>query len=434
MNTLNPSAFIARDDETNKNDDIKYSIKRSKLEGTVKVSGAKNSVLRLLAASILTSDTLELSNYPASLRDAQVHLGMLEALGKRCDVSDEHCVIHQDESLNSYLDWNGRSIRNTLLILGALVAKTGSGAVPLPGGCKLGERKYDLHVMILETLGARVFDDDTHLQAEAENGLIGADIVLPMRSTGATENAILCGSLAKGKTTIWGPHIRPEIIDLIDMLNKMGADIKVFGQERIEINGVESLSGTSHRVIPDNMEALTWMIGATLTGGDIEIIDFPFDHLDVPLAFLRESGTEYYRKDNSVIVRGGRCYPVEISTGPYPGINSDMQPLFAIYGALAKGESRIIDLRFPGRYVYAEELAKMGVQFEVEDNLLKIKGGTKLAGNTVRATDLRAGIALTLAGCVADEETILEEAWQVERGYNQFVEKIRLLSGNVQII
>ncbi len=434
MNTLNPSAFIARDDETNKNDDIKYSIKRSKLEGTVKVSGAKNSVLRLLAASILTSDTLELSNYPASLRDAQVHLGMLEALGKRCDVTEEHCVIHQDESLKSFLDWNGRSIRNTLLILGALVAKTGSGAVPLPGGCKLGERKYDLHVMILETLGARVYDDDTHLQAEAENGLIGADIVLPMRSTGATENAILCGSLAKGKTTIWGPHIRPEIIDLIDMLNKMGADIKVFGQERIEINGVETLSGTSHRVIPDNMEALTWMIGATLTGGDIEIIDFPFDHLDVPLAFLRESGTEYYRKDNSVIVRGGRCYPVEISTGPYPGINSDMQPLFAIYGALAKGESRIIDLRFPGRYVYAEELAKMGVQFDVEDNLLKIKGGTKLAGNTVRATDLRAGIALTLAGCVADGETILEEAWQVERGYNQFVEKIRLLSGNVQII
>lgn len=434
MNISSPSAFIARDDETNKNDDIKYSIKRSKLEGTVKVSGAKNSVLRLLAASILTSDTLELSNYPASLRDAQVHLGMLEALGKRCDVSDEHCVIHQDESLNSYLDWNGRSIRNTLLILGALVAKTGSGAVPLPGGCKLGERKYDLHVMILETLGARVFDDDTHLQAEAENGLIGADIILPMRSTGATENAILCGSLAKGKTTIWGPHIRPEIIDLIDMLNKMGADIKVFGQERIEINGVESLSGTSHRVIPDNMEALTWMIGATLTGGDIEIIDFPFDHLDVPLAFLRESGTEYYRKDNSVIVRGGCCYPVEISTGPYPGINSDMQPLFAIYGALAKGESRIIDLRFPGRYVYAEELAKMGVQFEVEDNLLKIKGGTKLAGNTVRATDLRAGIALTLAGCVADGETILEEAWQVERGYNQFVKKIRSLSGNVQII
>ncbi len=425
MNTSSPSKFIARDDETNQNDSIKYSIKRSKLEGTVKVSGAKNSVLRLLAASILSSDKLELSNYPASLRDAQVHLGMLEALGKRCDVTEEHCVIHEAENLNSYLDWNGRSIRNTLLILGALVARTGSGAVPLPGGCKLGERKYDLHVMILETLGARVFDSDTHLQAEAENGLVGADIVLPMRSTGATENAILCGSLAKGKTTIWGPHIRPEIIDLIDMLNKMGADIKVFGQERIEINGVESLSGTSHRVIPDNMEALTWMIGATLTGGDIEIIDFPFDHLDVPLAFLRESGTEYYRKDNSVIVRGGRCYPVEISTGPYPGINSDMQPLFAIYGALAKGESRIIDLRFPGRYVYAEELAKMGVQFDVEDNLLKIKGGTKLAGNTVRATDLRAGIALTLAGCVADGETILEEAWQVERGYNQFIEKIR---------
>ena len=428
------SRFIAYDNETNQNEAIQYSIKRSKLEGSVKVSGAKNSVLRLLAASLLSCENLELDNYPASLRDAQVHLGMLEALGKRCEVNDDHCVIYEEQKISSHLEWKGRSIRNTLLILGALTARTGAGSVPLPGGCKLGDRKYDLHVMLLEKLGARVFESETHLKAEAENGLIGADIVLPMRSTGATENAILCGTLAKGKTTIWGPHIRPEIIDLIDMLNKMGANILVFGQERIEIEGVATLSETRHRVIPDNMEALTWMIGATLTGGDIEIQDFPFNHLDIPLTFLRESGTEYYIKDSSVIVRGGTCYPVEISTGPYPGINSDMQPLFAIYGALANGESRIIDLRFPGRYVYAEQLAKMGVKFEVEDNLLKIHGGTPLAGSTVKATDLRAGIALTLAGCVADGETILEDAWQVERGYDRFVEKIKNLNGNVHII
>lgn len=434
MSNIPTSQYIVRGDETNQKDNIKYAVTRSRLEGTVKVSGAKNSVLRLLAASLLTDGNVELTNYPASLRDAQVHLGMLEALGKSCEVSEDRCVIKESDGVQSELNWEGRSIRNTLLILGALTARTGSGSVPLPGGCKLGDRKYDLHVMLLERLGARVYDNDTHLKAEAENGLIGADIVLPMRSTGATENAILCGCLAKGKTTIWGPHIRPEIMDLIAMLNAMGAKIQVFGQERIEIEGVEALSGTTHRVIPDNMEALTWMIGATLTGGDIEIQDFPLDHLDVPLSFLRESGTEYYVNGNNVIVRGGTCYPVEISTGPYPGINSDMQPLFAVYGALAKGESRIIDLRFPGRYVYAEELAKMGMEFAVEDNLLKIKGGTNLACADVHATDLRAGIALTLAGCVADGETIVNEAWQVERGYDQFISKMKQLNANIKII
>ncbi len=434
MSKMLHSQFIARDDETNQKDNIKYAITRSKLEGSVKVSGAKNSVLRLLAASLLTAGDLELTNYPASLRDAQVHLGMLEALGKTCDVTEDRCVIKESNGIQSELNWNGRSIRNTLLILGALTARTGAGSVPLPGGCKLGDRKYDLHVMLLERLGARVYDSDTHLKAEAPNGLVGADIVLPMRSTGATENAILCGCLAKGKTTIWGPHIRPEIIDLIAMLNAMGADIQVYGQERIEIVGKEGVSGANHRVTPDNMEALTWMIGATLTGGDIEIQDFPLDHLDVPLTFLRESGTEYYVNGNNVIVRGGKCYPVEISTGPYPGINSDMQPLFAVYGALAKGESRIIDLRFPGRYVYAEELAKMGMAFEVDENLLKIKGGTNLAGADVRATDLRAGIALTLAGCVADGETVVNDAWQVERGYDRFIEKMKMLNANISII
>ncbi len=434
MTNFEPSRFIERDNDAQNHERIKYAIKRSKLEGSVKISGAKNSVLRLLAASLLTAEKLDLTNYPASLKDAQIHLGMLEALGKKCVATEDRCIIAEGEKPQSHLHWNGRSIRNTLLILGALTARTGAASVPFPSGCKLGERRHDLHVMVLEALGARISESETHLIAEAPNGLIGAEIVLPMRSTGATENAVICATLAQGKTTIWGPHIRPEIIDLIEMLNKMGAKIKVFGQERIDVDGVEGLSGTQHRVIPDNMEALTWMIGATLTGGDVEIQDFPAHHLDVPLAFLRESGAQYSLEGDIMRVRGGTCYPVDISTGPYPGINSDMQPLFAVYAAMAKGESRIIDLRFPGRYVYAEQLAKMGVQFSVEDNLLKIQGGNVLSGADVRATDLRAGIALALAGCVADGETVLSDAWQVERGYDRFVEKIQTLNGNVQII
>lgn len=411
-----------------------YLVRRSRLEGRVKVSGAKNSVLRLLAASLLTSETVEILNYPAGLLDAQVHIAMLEKLGKTCIVAGDSLVIREDHGVVSELVWPGRSIRNTLLILGALTARTGRGSVPFPGGCKLGERKYDLHVSLLETLGARVFESETHLIAEAPDGLVGGDIYLPIRSTGATENAIICGTLARGLTTVWNPHIRPEIMDLIAMLRKMGAEISVFGQERIEIRGGEGLTGVRHSVIADNMEALTWLVGASITQGDVEIEGFPVKDLEVPLIHLKESGAKFYIGPDSVIVRGGSCYPVEISTGAYPGINSDMQPLFAAFGAMSRGESKIIDLRFPGRYLYAEQMGKMGLSYRVEDNLLRIQGGTQLVGASVTALDLRAGIALTLAGMVAEGETVVRDAWQIERGYDRFIEKAQMLGGSVQPI
>lgn len=407
------------------------AVSASRLEGKVRVSGAKNAVLRQLAASLLTAEPVELTNYPAHLLDAQIHVGMLEALGKDVTVTGDSVRITEGSAPPSMLEWEGRSIRNTLLILGALIARTGAGSVPLPGGCQLGDRKYDLHVMLLERLGAAVREEDGRLVAQAPSGLVGTDIPLPIRSTGATENALLCGALARGTTTVWNPHIRPEIIDLIAMLRAMGASITVYGQERIEIEGCERLRGTTHRVIPDNMEALTWLIAAVATGGDIEIEDFPTAHLEVPLAFLQESGAVTYQGGTRMIVRGGACYPVDISTGPYPGINSDMQPLFAVYGALSRGTSKIIDLRFPGRYAYADELAKLGVRHRVDGNILTIDGGATLVGAEVRALDLRAGIALALAGLVAEGQTVITDAWQIARGYDRFVEKLTALGGHV---
>ena len=411
-----------------------YLVEKSCLHGTVSISGAKNSVLRLLAASLLTSGRIEITNYPATLLDAKIHVGMLEYLGKQCSVSGTSISIIEKEPPKKILQWNDRSIRNTLLILGALVARTGEGAVPIPGGCQLGDRKFDLHEMLLKRLGAEVWIENCMLCAKAENGLIGNEIYLPIRSTGATENSIICGTLAKGTTRVWNPHIRPEILDLIQFLKSMGANITVYGQEHIEINGVTNLSGTSHRVIPDNMEAITWLIAAVITGGDLEIINFPFGDLEVPLIHLRESGAKYYHGPNSLIVRGGRPYPVEISTGPYPGINSDMQPLFAIYGACAKGESKIVDLRFPDRYGYAEELGKMGMRFEREGNILRIDGGNPLHGASVQALDLRAGVALTLAGLIAEGTTNIADAWQVERGYDNFVKKLQSVGGNISYV
>lgn len=404
------------------------------LQGVVRVAGAKNSALRLLAASLLTPDRITLTRYPAALLDARLHVDMLERLVKSTQVASDRIDIEEGRPLDTDLPWQGRSIRNTLLILGALTARLGAGRVPLPGGCKLGERKYDLHVLLLERLGAHIWEEGDYLCAEAPGGgLVGADIHLPLRSTGATENAILCGTLARGTTRVWNPHIRPEILDLIALLRKMGARIRVFGQEHIEITGVDGLTGAEHRVIADNMEAVTWLVGAVMTGGDVEIRGFPFADLEVVLAHLTAAGALMYRNADTLIVRGGTCYPIEISTGPHPGINSDVQPILAAWAARARGESRIIDLRFPGRYGYACEMARMGLHHEVRGDMLVLHGsGGRLNGAQVRALDLRAGAALALCGLVAEGETVIDDAWQIGRGYVDFAEKLQALGARAE--
>lgn len=411
----------------------KIIIGKSTLSGRVKVSGAKNSVLRLLAASLLTRGTIELTNYPEQLLDAAIHVEMLEMLGKHCEVSPGRVIITESKGISSELKWDGRSIRNTLLILGALVARTGYGAVPLPGGCKLGERAYDIHEMLLQRLGAKVSEKDGYLIAEAPSGgLIGTDIFLPIRSTGATENAILAGSLAKGVTRIWNPHVRPEIVDLAGFINKLGGNVIIHGQEHIEVHGREELSGGAHAVMPDNMEALTWLIAAVVSGGDVEIENFPVKDVEVALIHLRDSGAKYYIGESGLIVRGGRCLPLEVSTGPHPGINSDVQPILAAYAACAKGESKITDLRFLGRYGYADEMRKMGVNSSTDGYALRIDGGARLIGAEVTALDLRAGAALAVCALAAEGETIISDAWQIERGYNGFMEKLISLGANAK--
>lgn len=411
----------------------KIIVKKSRLQGKVTLSGAKNSALKLLAASLLTDEDIYIDNFPLGITDAQIHIQMLEKLGKVCVPGKNTITISFGGPLKDALAWEGRSIRNTLLIFGALLTRFGKAKVPLPGGCTIGNRKYDLHQMLLEKLGARIWEEDCYLCGEAPNGLEGTDIFLPIRSTGATENSIIAGCLALGSTIVWNPHIRPEILDLIDFLRTMGAKIEVQGNESIRIQGVDKLKGTKHTVIPDNMEAMTYFIASVITGGDVEIDNFPFSNLEVPLIHLRESGAKFYRGENNIIVRGGECYPVEISTGPYPGINSDMQPLFAVYALCANGQSKITDLRFPERYGYVEELKNMGADMKAVNNFLVINGGKKLQGANVTALDLRCGAALILAGLVAQGETIIGNFEQVMRGYENIVTKLLPIHCNITI-
>ena len=410
-------------------------VKRSILNGEVAISGAKNSSLRLLAATLLTDGDIKLIDVPTGILDFKIHVEMLEVLGKKVLIQDDTALV-TEESISNSLEWNGRSIRNTLLILGALLTRTGYGKVPLPGGCKLGERSYDLHVMAMEQMGATVWEEEGYLLAKSDGRLFGTEIKLPFRSTGATENSIIMATLAKGQTRIWNPHIRPEILDLVNMLKKIGAKIIVNGQESIVVHGVEKLHGIEYACIPDNMEALTFAIAAAVTGGEIEIHNFPLDHLEIPMIYLRESGLKYYVSSDrkSIIVKKSNLYPIEIATGPYPTLNSDMQPLFSVYGLVAKGESKIVDLRFPGRYDYTLELNKMGAKTEIDGDMLRIYGGNNLTGSTVKALDLRAGAALMLAGMIAEGETIIENFEQVERGYEHIIGKMKILSGEIDVL
>lgn len=412
----------------------KVLIKKSKLIGNVKISGAKNSALKLLVASLLTDEEVVISNFPSTLEDIKINLEMFDVLNKRYLLNNNTIKILPEEfPVNNNLLWDKRSIRNTLLILGALTARTGHAKVPLPGGCKIGHRGYDLHQMILEKFGAEVHYQDNYIIADSKNRLQGTEIFLPLKSTGATENAILVSCLAYGRSRVWNPHMRPEILELIYFLKEMGANIEVRGQESIIIEGVNKLNGANFRVMPDNIEALTYLIGSVITEGDVEIIDFPFNHLEVPLIFLRESGARFYKGSNSLIARGGNCYPLELSTGPYPGINSDMQPLFSVFALCAKGNSKIIDLRFPSRFSYLEELARMGAEYRIENNIA-IVTGSRLRGTTVKAVDLRGGASLLLAGMIAEGDTIIEDFEQVLRGYDNCIEKIQSLGGQIEEI
>jgi len=415
---------------------MKAIVNKSILNGEITVSGAKNNALKLVVASILTNKDVVIQNAPVSILDLQVQLSMLSKIGKTIIINDTNVSIKEKDIIQTELLWDERSIRTTLLLLGCLLTRKNKGKIPLPGGCKLGERKYDIHVDIMKKLGATVWEEGEYLCAESNGRLVGCELHLPIRSTGATENGILMGCLAQGKTKIWNPHIRPEIIDMVDFLNKMGAKIIVNGQESIEIEGVDELGGVMHSCIPDNMEALTFAIAAAITGGNVEIHNFPFHHLEIPMIHLRESGMKYYKSEdnNSLIVKKGEIYPVEIATGPYPAINSDMQPLFAAFGLFANGVSKIIDLRFTGRYGYANEFNKLGACTRINGDFLIIDGGTKLRGGTTTALDLRAGAALVLLGLKNKETTTINSFEQVLRGYDSFIEKLQSVGVKIELM
>lgn len=405
---------------------------KQSLEGSVRVSGAKNSTLPLLAAALLADGTSVLMDIP-DLLDITHMVEVLETLG--CRVRRENEVVLVDTSV-----LNGKEVDETLmrkmrasnLILGPVLARTGKVRMARPGGCAIGSRPMDQHIKGLMELGVKVKERHGYIEAWCEQ-LKGGDIYFDVPSVGATENLMMTAVLADGFTVMHNAAREPEIVDLQNLLNKMGGKIRGAGTDVIRIEGVRKLSPAEHRVIPDRIEAGTHMVAAVMTEGDIRVENVIPEHLEGVLAKLRQAGAEITVEDDAIRVRQrGRIKPVDIKTMAYPGFPTDMQPQFMAMLAMAGGTSVITETIFENRYQHVDELRRMGANIAVEGRTAVIRGVETLEGAFVEATDLRAGAALFLAALAAEEATVLEQVEHIDRGYENLEEKYRALGARLR--
>ncbi len=417
----------------------KYIIEQSgPLRGEVTVSGSKNAVLPIMAATLLTEEPCEINDVPR-LKDVEVMCGILRAMGARIEEDwEDHSLIIDTSGLNTSEAPSDlvQKMRASFFIFGPLLARTGRASIALPGGCTIGNRPIDLHNKGLRQLGAVIRVEQGRVDAMIER-YKGALVYLDFPSVGATENIMMAATLAKGTTTIENAAEEPEIVDLANFLNKMGAKIKGAGTDSIRIEGVEKLHGTHHAVIPDRIETGTFMVAAAITRGDILIKNSVPDHVRPVIAKLMECGAVVNDEVDGLRVRGDlrNLVATDIKTLPYPGFPTDMQALFMSLLTTVEGESTVIETVFENRFMHATELSRMGANIEVNGRKAVIPGDIyKLKGTRVTSTDLRAGAALVLAGLIAEGKTEVTEIYHVERGYENFTDKLRALGANIERI
>ncbi|MBO8128615.1 MAG: UDP-N-acetylglucosamine 1-carboxyvinyltransferase [Peptococcaceae bacterium] len=403
----------------------------NRLKGVINVSGAKNAVLPILGASLLCPGINVIYDVP-SLKDVEVMSSLLEYLG--ASVSRNGKIITVDTSNVEARDVSEelmRRMRASNLVLGPLLGRFGKVRISQPGGCNIGSRPMDLHLKGIRALGASIKEQWGYITAEAGR-LVGSEIHLDVPSVGATENIIMAAVLAKGETIIYNAAREPEIVDLQTFLNKAGACIKGAGTSVIRIKGVGSLHPCKHRVIPDRIEAGTHMVAAAITNGDITIQNVITEHIEPMVAKLREAGIDVEMENNTVHVRAtGKRYAIDIRTMPYPGFPTDMQPQMTALLSVTPGTSLITENIFENRFKHVPELHRMGADIKVESRTAVVCGVKKLSGATVRATDLRAGAALVLAGLAAEGTTVIECPEHIDRGYENLEEKYRQLGADI---
>ena len=403
------------------------------LVGDVVISGAKNAALGILAAAIMTDDDVIIENLP-DVRDINVLLEAISEIGAQVERIDRHSVKINASTIRevSVDDEYIRKIRASYYFIGALLGKYKSAEVPLPGGCNIGSRPIDQHLKGFRALGAKIEIDRGAVIAHAID-LVGSHIYLDVVSVGATINVMMAAALAEGQTILENAAKEPHVVDVANFLNSMGANIKGAGTDIIRIRGVRRLHGTEYSIIPDQIEAGTFMCAAAITRGDVTVKNVIPKHLEAISAKLIEIGCEVIEGDDEVRVVGKpRQHSTNIKTLPYPGFPTDMQPQMAVTLALAEGTSMITESIFENRFKYADELSRMGACIKVEGNSAIIDGVNKLTGARVSAPDLRAGAALVIAGLAAEGITIVDDIVYIQRGYENFEEKLRSLGAEIE--
>ena len=403
------------------------------LVGEVEIGGAKNAALGILAAAIMTDETVVIDNLP-DVQDINVLLEAISVIGARVDRISRHKVAINGSMIGQVsVDYEFiKKIRASYYLLGALLGKYKRAEVPLPGGCNIGSRPIDLHLKGFKALGATTSIRNGSIVAEAEK-LKGTHIYLDMVSVGATINIMMAASMAEGYTIIENSAREPHVVDVANFLNSMGANIKGAGTDVIRIKGVDTLHGTSYAVVPDMIEAGTYMFAAAATKGDVTVLNVIPKHLEATTAKLVEIGCEVEEFDDAVrVVASKRLNSTNVKTLPYPGYPTDMQPQIVVALALAHGTSIVTESIFENRFKYADELSRMGACIKVEGNSAIIDGVKKLTGARVSAPDLRAGAALVIAGLAADGITVVDDIVYIQRGYENFEEKLRSLGAEIE--
>ncbi len=414
----------------------KFIVKQAQpLHGNVKISGAKNAVLPILTASILTQERCEIANVPP-LRDVKEMLGLLEGLGAAVKFDEAaECVQVEAKQLNTceVPQTQAAKMRASFLSAGPLLARLRMAKIPMPGGCPIGSRPIDLHLKGFSAMGVVCRLEHGTVELIAKNGLKGKNIYLDFPSVGATENIMLAATLAKGTTVIENAAAEPEIVDLANFLRKMGAEITGDGTDTIEICGVKQLHGATHCVIPDRMEAGTFMTAVAITGGDVLLTNVCEEHLKPVIAKLAESNVKIEHLPEGLRVsRKGKLRPIQLKTMPFPGFPTDMQAQFMSLAAVTKGTSVITETVFENRFLHAGELQRMGADIKIDSRSAIIEGKEELTGTQVRATDLRAGAALILSALAAKGETEISDIYHIERGYHHIDEKLRALGVDIR--
>ena len=406
------------------------------LNGTVKVSGSKNSALPILFATLLTDEKCQISNVPF-LADITTTIDFLNFIGKKAYRNDKNEVIVESTNVLNYKAPYDlvRKMRASVLVMGPILARLGKVEVSLPGGCAIGARPIDIHLDAFKQMGANIELKEGYINISAKNGLVGADIEFRYASVGATENVMLASVLAKGVTRIINAAKEPEIQDLADILNKMGAKISGAGTKIITIEGVNVLHGVNHKVIPDRIEAATYMIAAAMTKGSITLTDVCADHIKIIIEKLRQAGLEINVKEDTISVKWVKdLIPINIRTDIYPGFPTDVQAQWMALMTLVKGNCVIEETVFENRFLHVCELQRLGANLKIEGRTVYVTGVDKLSGAPVMVSDLRAGAALVLAGLCADGKTEISRIYHLDRGYEKLEEKFGILGANIKRI